>query len=638
MAEFPWTYDQYQRYRVLKEFLKIFFEEIATLPTVARNDKTNEGDSVITRGEGTSRSAPTCHPERSEGSHRPSGQTDEITVLDVGGLSPDRTGQSFWLPIKAVAPGPTTTVDFLPWDEPGYVQGDGRSLPFEDGIFDVVCALDVLEHVPADGRARFLEECARVAKRAVFLCAPFKSAEIEEAEDLLGSQVQKLFGVGQQQLKEHKKLGLPAKESVSDTLAPRFPASADFSYGSLRTGLPYQSLKNSFMLRRNSGEIQALLDAWMTALSADAEFEPPFARHYWLFAKDVSQKEMADKVEVLKSRLRQPDNALPAFEDLAKLQREIVDYQTKKRVSALVVHTASLDNLTEALDHVLTQRVDFDFEVAVWDISGDAGAERFVQEYFPAVKYLAASPEAKLPNALLHAASRLLGDYILLLAEDILLPADAAAQLYRELERDAGADLLAPSEGAEPGAADRIFSECLFFRREALWERKPELLPLMRQNLFLWERAEEGKPLRFAAGIPISRKRQAVPPMKVLHCMHQYHPARGGSEWLMQNVSEKLAARSHSVKVIATNAFSTEDYFLPHRGKNLMPLDEKEIGGVTVKRVPFNRKGAAFLNLLRAAANRFPVPLLMSRTFPTPSVRIFPRGPAGRDVSQPSSE
>jgi len=96
--------------------------------------------------------------------------------------------------------------------------------------------------------------------------------------------------------------------------------------------------------------------------------------------------------------------------------------------------------------------------------------------------------------------------------------------------------------------------------------------------------------------------------MKVLHCMHQYHPARGGSEWLMQNVSEKLAARKHGVKVIATNAYSTEDYFLPHRGKNFMPLDEKEIGGVAVKRVPFNRKGAAFLNLLRAAANRFPIP------------------------------
>ncbi len=51
--------------------------------------------------------------------------------------------------------------------------------------------------------------------------------------------------------------------------------------------------------------------------------------------------------------------------------------------------------------------------------------------------------------------------------------------------------------------------------------------------------------------------------MNILHCLHNYHPARGGAEWLMKNISEGLVRRGHKVKVIATNAYSVEDYFLP---------------------------------------------------------------------------
>ena len=74
----------------------------------------------------------------------------------------------------------------------------------------------------------------------------------------------------------------------------------------------------------------------------------------------------------------------------------------------------------------------------------------------------------------------------------------------------------------------------------------------------------------------------------------------------MQSVSERLAARGHEVGVIATTALSTEDYFLPGRGKNLLPAGESAVGGVSVTRVPFNRRGAAALNVIRALANRVP--------------------------------
>lgn len=96
--------------------------------------------------------------------------------------------------------------------------------------------------------------------------------------------------------------------------------------------------------------------------------------------------------------------------------------------------------------------------------------------------------------------------------------------------------------------------------------------------------------------------------MRILHCLHNYHPARGGAESLMKEVSERMAGRGHDVRVLCTNARSTEDYFLPGKGRDLLPVGTEKINGVSVTRVPFRRSGAAALNLLRAAACRIPFP------------------------------
>jgi len=97
--------------------------------------------------------------------------------------------------------------------------------------------------------------------------------------------------------------------------------------------------------------------------------------------------------------------------------------------------------------------------------------------------------------------------------------------------------------------------------------------------------------------------------MRIVHCLHNYYPARGGAEWLMQNVSERMAKRGHEVRVIATNAYSVEDYFLPGRGKILMAAGEETVNGVSVTRVPFSRRGALLLNILRAVSNRTGTPM-----------------------------
>jgi SAM-dependent methyltransferase len=54
---------------------------------------------------------------------------------------------------------------------PDQVVGDVRALPFADRAFDFVVAVDLLEHVPPDGREQAVQEICRVAgSRAVVAC------------------------------------------------------------------------------------------------------------------------------------------------------------------------------------------------------------------------------------------------------------------------------------------------------------------------------------------------------------------------------------------------------------------------------------------------------------------------------------
>jgi len=90
------------------------------------------------------------------------------------------------------------------------VVGDVRALPFDDDAFDVVLALDLLEHVPHADRGRALGELGRVARRRVIVAAP-AGTEALEADRRLAAMLRRPPGW----LTEHLDNGLPFPDDLA---------------------------------------------------------------------------------------------------------------------------------------------------------------------------------------------------------------------------------------------------------------------------------------------------------------------------------------------------------------------------------------------------------------------------------------
>ena len=95
-------------------------------------------------------------------------------------------------------------------------QADAARLPFEDGAFDVVTLLEVLEHIPTPAPA--LGEAVRVARRALLISAPSKPDENPEHLHLFteGDLRRMLAGLGVTQVKVQQ---VPGHWVVLATLA-----------------------------------------------------------------------------------------------------------------------------------------------------------------------------------------------------------------------------------------------------------------------------------------------------------------------------------------------------------------------------------------------------------------------------------
>ena len=474
MQEFPWTYDQFQRYSVLKACIEVLF------------------------------------PDKSP------------RVLDVGGRTPDRRGEVCWLPVHKTARIEAYVVDIISCPGKGFIQGDGRKLPFKDNSFDLVSCLDVLEHIEEEDREGFLQELCRVSRDVVLLANPFKDKEIEKAEQVVFDQIKTLAGVEHEQLKEHKAFGLPEKTGVSEALSKNITFGTEFSFGSLENWLFLQSLKYSFWYKADKEKIHKLLDRFMTSRLSPLEFEPPFYRHYWLYSHKRSTPDLVVVAEEVKTKLRDYIPKASLLEGLPKFNRELVRAFYPESVSAVVVTYDKGKNIDKCLNHLLTQKVDFNLQVTVLDLSKNQELKYRLKAFFSGVLYLSLGEDDEVNTTLLKAAAGLKGDYVLLLSEDVFLPANSVQSFYIELKKDAEYNILSPlvvdGEGIDQvkfwvsrkqrkrwkkkrktykrESSQKPFhwieSECLFFKKSALF-KQDNRYPLKRENIFLW--GNDSRPL-----------------------------------------------------------------------------------------------------------------------------------------------
>jgi SAM-dependent methyltransferase len=133
---------------------------------------------------------------------------DARSVLDVGGL-----------PGQLDAFIPEAKVLAANIAEPADLIVDPASLPFRDGVFDATTSLDVLEHVPARDRPRFVAEQLRVSGGRTVLCCPLGTPEHVEAEQEINAWYRELTGDDHPWLVEHGRNGLPTLDELRDAFA-----------------------------------------------------------------------------------------------------------------------------------------------------------------------------------------------------------------------------------------------------------------------------------------------------------------------------------------------------------------------------------------------------------------------------------
>jgi hypothetical protein len=211
---------------------------------------------------------------------RAMGRARPPRVLDVGGHHLD-----FWFrprrPIAEFLPeAPSITVDLPRSRLAGYLCARGDALPFADRHFDLVCSVDVLEHVPPAARPTVLDQVMRVSGRAAVVAAPFRSPVVDRAEAVVSAFIREVCGYEQGQLLEHRQHGWPDLDETATAFEAAGWDVRVFGYGGVWAWVLMMIDKHALQAMAGSKRVQIALDRAFNETRFETDREPPCYRHF----------------------------------------------------------------------------------------------------------------------------------------------------------------------------------------------------------------------------------------------------------------------------------------------------------------------------------------------------------------------
>lgn len=273
---------------------------------------------------------------------------EKLKILDVGGHHYNFEGEHELPLVKFLPLDDVTVLDVKDCPLPNYVKGDGMSLPFNDNEFDLITSMDVLEHIPQEGRVKFIKEMARVSKGYVILSAPFYSVNTELAEKALFEYVFLQLKTRHEQLKEHISNGLPKYEEIEKILSAKFSSYIDFPSGNIDNWLYMMILKHRLLAINNSTDYHRLLDRYYNINLYEQDHRLPSYRKVIVSSKsnsgDSVLKEIKSKFNNLATLM---DNKQIEYKfNLLKL---MVENLPQKTINKIEVNTDRIEELSNLL-------------------------------------------------------------------------------------------------------------------------------------------------------------------------------------------------------------------------------------------------------------------------------------------------
>ncbi len=207
-----------------------------------------------------------------------------LHILDVGANSPC-LWPGFSSLVSTFLPRARCTIADLEIT-PGLqraVMASGLELPFADDAFDVVCALDTLEHIPDRYRVRFLDELVRVSRDFVYLTFPYNSVGNHWAERTVNTYLDDVLKSGIPQLNEHRDLGLPELSLLDNWTSSRNLAVSTRQHGNV--DIWALMMIASHTLRIHSHDLLAELNLRFNRDYAAFDWREPGYRASYLISK-----------------------------------------------------------------------------------------------------------------------------------------------------------------------------------------------------------------------------------------------------------------------------------------------------------------------------------------------------------------